>query len=219
MLYTTQTLPHYVYLHMTKKCRQEVTGHKRSIHTSGSGGTLRKRSKGPVKQGNKRTLPSSAESSTRSRKGIRKAEALIQERDIGRYNLRPRIQKAAESRSSRGEMRDQGGPVWSRGRRFQDPRPYIKKNPSYRQQTRRQSRQEQEQELRSGRSSRQCPRRGRGSRQRDRQEMRGKSTRRRTLSLEVLIGDVNANRKYYPVDLYTMKGNRLPNFKTVRLIV
>ncbi|GFY55827.1 hypothetical protein TNIN_346051, partial [Trichonephila inaurata madagascariensis] len=58
-------------------------------------------------------------------------------------------------------MHDQGAPVWLGGRRFQEPRPYNK-NPSYRQESRRQSHQEQEQELRSGQSSRQSPQRGGG---------------------------------------------------------
>ncbi|GFS28727.1 hypothetical protein TNIN_41561 [Trichonephila inaurata madagascariensis] len=70
-------------------------------------------------------------------------------------------------------MQDQGGPVRSRGKRFQEPRPYSK-NISYRQDSRCQSCQEQEQELRSGRSNRQNPRRGRRSRQQERQETRGR---------------------------------------------
>ncbi|GFY52185.1 DDE_Tnp_1_7 domain-containing protein [Trichonephila inaurata madagascariensis] len=156
-------------------------------------GPERKCSKGPIRQGDKRRLPSSANS---SRKRFRQAEVSIQERDIGQYNLRPRIKKAAESRPSRGEMQDQWGPVRSRGKRFQEPRPYSKKNPNYKQQTRCQSRLEKEQELRSRQSSRQCPRRGRGSRRQERQEMRGKSTSRKTASLEVLVGDVSDKKKY-----------------------
>ncbi|GFS93348.1 hypothetical protein TNCV_2697971 [Trichonephila clavipes] len=53
------------------------------------------------------------------RKRSRQAEASTQEQDIGQYSSRPRIKKATESRPSRGEMQDQGGPVLSRGRRFQ----------------------------------------------------------------------------------------------------
>ncbi|GFU33801.1 hypothetical protein TNCV_2828221 [Trichonephila clavipes] len=52
-----------------------------------------------------------------------------------------------------GGMQDQGGPMRSKGIVFQEPRPYSKKNQGYTQQYTRQSRQEQEQELRSGRSS------------------------------------------------------------------
>ncbi|GFU24327.1 hypothetical protein TNCV_4330121 [Trichonephila clavipes] len=145
-------------------------GYKRSIHTSRSEGPERKRSKGSVRQGDKRRLLASANSSTHSRKRSRQAEASIQERDIGQYNLRHRIRKEAESRPSRGEMQDQGGPVRSRGRRFQVPRPYNK-DPSYKQQSRRQSCQGQEPKSRQ--SSRQSPHR-RGARQQQRQEMGGK---------------------------------------------
>ncbi|GFY68742.1 hypothetical protein TNIN_24261 [Trichonephila inaurata madagascariensis] len=133
----------------TKKCRQEVTRYKRSIPTSRSGGPQRKRSKGPERQVDKRRVSSSVNSYTPSRKKFWQAETTLQDRDIGPHNLWIRVKKAAESRSSRGEMHDQGGPVRSRERKFQDPRPYNK-NPSYRQQSRRQSRQEQEQEPRSG---------------------------------------------------------------------
>ncbi|GFY75672.1 integrase catalytic domain-containing protein, partial [Trichonephila inaurata madagascariensis] len=77
-------------------------------------------------------------------------------------------------------MQDQGGPVRSRGRRFQDPRPYIKKNQRYKQQSTRQSRQKQKHELRSGRSSRQSPKRSTGFRQQERQDMGEKSTSRWT---------------------------------------
>ncbi|GFY56604.1 hypothetical protein TNIN_237271 [Trichonephila inaurata madagascariensis] len=132
------------WLQMTsknKKSKEEMMGYKRSINTSRSGGPERKRSKGPIRQGDKRRLPASAHSSTHS--------SILVFYSF-QYNLRPRIKKAAESRPSRGEMQDQGGPVRSRGRRFQESRPYSKKNTNYKQQTRRQSRQEQEQELTSG---------------------------------------------------------------------
>ncbi|GFX87327.1 retrovirus-related Pol polyprotein from transposon 17.6 [Trichonephila clavipes] len=79
------------------------------------------------------------------RKRFRQAEASIPELDIGQYNLRLRVKKAAESRPSRGKMQDQGGPVRSRGRRFQESRPYNK-DQRYKQQCTRQSCQEQEQE-------------------------------------------------------------------------
>ncbi|GFT82496.1 hypothetical protein TNCV_4173401 [Trichonephila clavipes] len=101
-------------------------GYKRSIHTSRLGGPERKCEKGPVTQGDKRRLPSSSNYSTHSRKRFRQAEASIRELDIGRYNLWPRGKKEAESRPSRGQMQDQGGPVRSKGRRFQESRPYNK---------------------------------------------------------------------------------------------
>ncbi|GFY66169.1 hypothetical protein TNIN_18841, partial [Trichonephila inaurata madagascariensis] len=56
-------------------------------------GPERKRGKGPHRQGDKRRLPSSANSSTHSRKRFRQAEALIEELDIGRYNLRLRVKR------------------------------------------------------------------------------------------------------------------------------
>ncbi|GFY58993.1 hypothetical protein TNIN_406521 [Trichonephila inaurata madagascariensis] len=79
-----------------------------------SGEPERKRGKRLVRQGDKRRLPSSAKTSNRSRKRFRQGEASIQERGISQYNLRSR--KNTESRSSRGEMQHQGGPVWPRGR-------------------------------------------------------------------------------------------------------
>ncbi|GFY37524.1 hypothetical protein TNIN_190191 [Trichonephila inaurata madagascariensis] len=94
------------------------------------------------------------------------------ELDIGQYNWRPRGEKAV-SRSSRGQMQDQGVPVRFRGRRFQESRPYNK-DQRYKQQSTHQNRQEQEQEMRRGRSSRQSSRRSRGASQQQRQEMGGK---------------------------------------------
>ncbi|GFX30393.1 hypothetical protein TNCV_3460441 [Trichonephila clavipes] len=81
------------------------------------------------------------------RKKIWPAETSLQQREVGPYNLRPRVKvnKEAGSRSSRGEMQDEGGSIRSRGKRFQEPRPYSK-NSSYRQESRRQSSQESEQE-------------------------------------------------------------------------
>ncbi|GFY70890.1 hypothetical protein TNIN_200431 [Trichonephila inaurata madagascariensis] len=83
----------------TKKFRQEVTGYKRSILLQGPG------------------------TSEKTKKRTRQVKTTLQKRDIGPYNLRPRVKKAAESKSSRGEMHDQGRPLLSRGRRFQQPRP------------------------------------------------------------------------------------------------
>ncbi|GFW91860.1 hypothetical protein TNCV_4080201 [Trichonephila clavipes] len=81
-------------------------------------------------------------------KRLRQAQASIPELDIGQYNLRPRVIKAAESKPSRGQMQDQGGPLRCRGSRFQESRPYNK-DQRYKQQSTRESRQEQELELRS----------------------------------------------------------------------
>ncbi|GFW04705.1 uncharacterized protein TNCV_3897571 [Trichonephila clavipes] len=88
------------------KSRKEVIGHKRSVNTSRSGGPERKRSKVPVKQGDKRNLSASANCSNYYRKKFHTAEA-----DIGRYTLWSKVKEAAESRPSRGKMQDQGVPV------------------------------------------------------------------------------------------------------------
>ncbi|GFX68504.1 transposable element Tc3 transposase [Trichonephila clavipes] len=65
------------------------------------------------------------------------------------------------------------------------------KNQGYKQQSISQSRQE----TKRGRLRCQNSRRSRGAQQQQRQEMRGKSTSRRTASLEVLVGDIN-NKKH-----------------------
>ncbi|GFU15192.1 hypothetical protein TNCV_4559051 [Trichonephila clavipes] len=175
-----------------KESRKEVIGYKRSIHTSKSGGPQRKCGKVQVRQGDKRILPLSTNHSNYSRKRFWKAEASIPKIDIGLYNLRPRMKKAAESRPSRGQAQDQGGPVQSR-----NPDPTAKSTDTCSSSTRWSSQeQEQEQKPRSGRSSRQSSRRSRGAEQQQRQEMGGKSISRRTASLEVLVGDVSNKKKY-----------------------
>ncbi|GFY77715.1 hypothetical protein TNIN_374551, partial [Trichonephila inaurata madagascariensis] len=101
--------------------------------------------------------------------------ALLHQRETGPYNLRPRnkFTKESGSRSSRGEMQAQGGPVRSRGERFQKPRPYSQ-NRRFRQKAKHQGHQEPEQEPRNGRSIRQSQRRGRNSSQQERHEMKGR---------------------------------------------
>ncbi|GFY71253.1 hypothetical protein TNIN_427121 [Trichonephila inaurata madagascariensis] len=148
---------------------------------NGSGGPERKRGKVPVKKGDKRSLTASANCSYYYRKKFRRAEAATSELDIGRYNLRSRTKETSESRSSRRQTQDQGGPVRSRGRRYQEYRPYNK-DQGCKQQSTSQSRQEH----RRGRSSSQNSSR-KGAKQQQRQEMVGKSTSRRTASLEVLL--------------------------------
>ncbi|GFX58115.1 uncharacterized protein TNCV_4048731 [Trichonephila clavipes] len=108
------------------------------------------------------------------------------ERDTGRYNLRHRGKEIMESRPSSEQIQDQGGPVRSRGRRYQEYRRYTK-DPGYKQQSISQSCQE----IKRGRSGGQNSRRNRGVRQQQRQEMGGKSNSKRTALLEVLLGDVN----------------------------
>ncbi|GFV42116.1 hypothetical protein TNCV_3544431 [Trichonephila clavipes] len=79
-------------------------------------------------------------------------------------------------------MQAQGGPVRSRGERFQKP------SPSCRQESRHPSRQEQE--PRSSRFSCQSPRQDRNSRQKECQQMSGTPASGSTASLHVLVGDV-----------------------------
>ncbi|GFY23769.1 uncharacterized protein TNCV_1630511 [Trichonephila clavipes] len=171
------------------KSRKEVIGYKRFINTSRSGGPERKRGKVPVKQGYKRSLPTSTNSFNNYRKKFRREEAAMPEQDTGRYNLRFRRKEITEFRPSREQIQDQGGPVRSKGRRYQDYKPYTK-DQGYKQLSTSQSRQEPKR----GRSSCQNSR-SRGAQQQQRQEMGGKSTSRRTESLEVLVGDIS-NKKH-----------------------
>ncbi|GFW47083.1 hypothetical protein TNCV_55361 [Trichonephila clavipes] len=85
-----------------------MTGYKRKTLTSRSGGPQRKRNKDPERQIYNRGVPSSA--NTPFRKKIRQDETSLQQRDIGPYNLRPRVKVNKEDgfRSSKGEMQDQG---------------------------------------------------------------------------------------------------------------
>ncbi|GFY52846.1 hypothetical protein TNIN_438841 [Trichonephila inaurata madagascariensis] len=91
-----------------KKSRKEVMVYKRSIPTSWSRGPERKRGKGPVTQVDKRRLTSSANSSNHSRKNFQQAEASIQERSIGQYNLRHVIQNQLSPDHPEEECRTKG---------------------------------------------------------------------------------------------------------------
>ncbi|GFW04030.1 hypothetical protein TNCV_2051461 [Trichonephila clavipes] len=73
--------------------------------------------------------------------------------DLGGRRKSNTFNKEASSRSSGGDMQDQEEPVWYRRERFQKPCPYNQKT-SYREESRRQIRQESEQEPWNGRSSR-----------------------------------------------------------------
>ncbi|GFT49822.1 uncharacterized protein TNCV_1545391 [Trichonephila clavipes] len=68
------------------------------------------------------------------RKKVRREEAAMPERDTSRYNLWSR-RKIAEYRRSSGQIQDQGGPVWSRGKRYQEFIPYNKEQGSKQQST------------------------------------------------------------------------------------
>ncbi|GFT01412.1 hypothetical protein TNCV_3215221 [Trichonephila clavipes] len=81
------------------------------------------------------------------RKKCRREEAARPEQDACRYNLKPRRTDRAESRSSSEQIKDQRAPVWSRGRREQY-RPYYKE-----QGCKQQSRSQNGQETKRGRSS------------------------------------------------------------------
>ncbi|GFY74459.1 hypothetical protein TNIN_408141, partial [Trichonephila inaurata madagascariensis] len=134
-----------------------VTGCKRRNPSSNSKGPQRKKNRGPERQLNKRGLPSSSNLNCHLNKKLRQSEESIQQREAGPYHLCPRnkVTKEASSRSSRGEMQDQGGTVRSRGERYKRSSPYNQSR-HYRQQSKHQSKPEQE--PRNGRSSRQSPR-------------------------------------------------------------
>ncbi|PRD22262.1 UNVERIFIED_CONTAM: hypothetical protein NCL1_49551 [Trichonephila clavipes] len=89
------------------------------------------------------------------------------ERDTGRYNLRSRRKEIAESRPSSEQIQDQGGPIRSRGRRYQEYRSYTK-HQGNKQQPTSQSRQETKRGWSSCRISRSS-----GHQQRQRQGMEG----------------------------------------------
>ncbi|GFU69083.1 hypothetical protein TNCV_4458101 [Trichonephila clavipes] len=114
-----------------RETKEKMTGHKedqgvtdkRTPHVGSKESSLqtsrvpeKKRGKVSMRHGEKRSLPASTNCSNCYRKKFWRAEAATSELDICLYNLRSRIKEAAESRPSRGQRQDQGGPVWSRGR-------------------------------------------------------------------------------------------------------
>ncbi|GFX75434.1 uncharacterized protein TNCV_2547051 [Trichonephila clavipes] len=141
--------------------------YKRS-HESRSGGPERKVQKGSEHRVNKRNLSSNDTNSDlpKYRKKSRREETVTP--TTCSYNLRPRIGKREESRPTIERKTQQGYPVRSRKGRERNDGPYIEERTK---------------------SSNKNARRG-GDQQRQDQERRGTWTKK-SLSLEVLVGNAN----------------------------
>ncbi|GFW88988.1 uncharacterized protein TNCV_2684221 [Trichonephila clavipes] len=152
---------------MIKKSKNERLGYKRS-NESRSGGPERKVQKGSEHRVNKRNLSSNDINSVlpKYRKKSRREETVVP--TTSGYNLRPRNGKGVESRPTIERKTQQGGPVRSRKGRGRNDSPYIEERT---------------------RSSNKNARRG-GDQQRQDQERRGACTKK-SLSLEVLVGNAN----------------------------
>ncbi|GFW16466.1 retrovirus-related Pol polyprotein from transposon opus [Trichonephila clavipes] len=148
--------------------KNERLAYKRS-HESRSGGPERKVQKGSEHRVNKRALPSNYRTNhslTKFRKKSRREETVTP--TTSGYNLRPRIGKREESRPTIDRKTQQGGPSRSRKGRERNDSPYIEERT---------------------RSSNKNARRG-VDQQRQDQERRGTCTKK-SLSLEVLVGNAN----------------------------
>ncbi|GFX09759.1 uncharacterized protein TNCV_653581 [Trichonephila clavipes] len=153
---------------MIKRGKKERLPYKRS-HESRSGGPERKVQKGSEHRVNKRALSSNYRTNhslTKYRKKSRREETVTP--TTSGYNLRPRIGKREESRPTIERKAQQGGPVRSRKGRERNDSPYIEERT---------------------RSSNKNARRG-GDQQWQDQERRGTWTKK-SLSLEVLVGNAN----------------------------
>ncbi|GFX08448.1 uncharacterized protein TNCV_3269371 [Trichonephila clavipes] len=135
----------------------------------GTGGPERKVQKGSEHRVNKRALSSNYRTNhsfTKYRKKIRREETVTP--TTSGYNIRPRIGKREESRPTIKRKTQQGGPSRSRKCRERNDSPYIKERT---------------------RSSNKNARRG-GDQQRQDTERRGTWTKK-SLSMEVLVGNAN----------------------------
>ncbi|GFS62765.1 uncharacterized protein TNCV_3201991 [Trichonephila clavipes] len=152
---------------MIKRGKKERLPYKRS-HESRSGGPERKVQKGSEHRVNKRNLSSNDTNSDlpKFRKKSRRKETVTP--TTSGYNLRPRIGKREESRLTIERKAQQRGPVRSRKGRERNDSLYIEERT---------------------RSSNKNARRG-GDQQRQDQERRGTWTKK-SLSLEVLVGNAN----------------------------
>ncbi|GFS87521.1 retrovirus-related Pol polyprotein from transposon opus [Trichonephila clavipes] len=152
---------------MIKKNKNESLGYKRSNEYR-SGGPKRKVPKGSEHRVNKRSLSSNDSNGVlpRLRNKNRREETLMS--STSGYNLRPRKGKRDESRLTIERKTQKGRPVRSRKGRERNDSPYIKEGT---------------------RSSNKNARRG-GDQQRQDQERTGTSTKK-SLSLEVLVGNAN----------------------------
>ncbi|GFU46292.1 retrovirus-related Pol polyprotein from transposon 412 [Trichonephila clavipes] len=152
---------------MIKKSKNERLGHKRS-NESRSGGPERKIQNVSEHRVNKRNLSSNDSNSVlpRLRRKNRREETVTP--TTSSYNLRPRKGKREESRLTIERKTQQGRPVRSRKGRERNDSPYIEERT---------------------RSSNKNARRG-GDQQWQDQERRGTCTKK-SLSLEVLVGNAN----------------------------
>ncbi|GFT67076.1 uncharacterized protein TNCV_4313401 [Trichonephila clavipes] len=149
-----------------KRSKKEIIGYKRS-RESGSSGPERKIQKGSISKRNKRTLSSNDSNvlpvCSKKRRTQDKVAA-----STNRYIFRPRGGSEVESRLAMEMKTQQGGPVRSRQGRGRKDKPYI------------------EERTRSGNRNAKM----RDDQQREDQERKGVSTRR-SLSLEILLGNAN----------------------------
>ncbi|GFX34200.1 uncharacterized protein TNCV_2894071 [Trichonephila clavipes] len=149
-----------------KRSKNKVLGYKRS-RESGSSGPERKIWKGLDYRVPKRALSSNVSNVLRKCSSNRPKQDKVAAGG-NKYNLRPRGGREVESRPAMERKTQQGEPVRSRKGRGRNDNPYI------------------EERTRSG--NRNAIRRD--DQQREEQERKGASTRR-SLSLEVLIGNGN----------------------------
>ncbi|GFY29873.1 retrovirus-related Pol polyprotein from transposon 412 [Trichonephila clavipes] len=147
---------------------QRRSNDSRDGKKKGSGGPERKVQKGSEHSIPKRNLSSNYNNTVlpKYRKKSRSAETITP--NTSGYNLRPRKGKIEESRQTIERKTQQGGPVRSRKGRERNDSPYIEERT---------------------RSSNKNARRG-GDQQRQDQERRGTCTKK-SLSLEVLVGNAN----------------------------
>ncbi|GFX40154.1 uncharacterized protein TNCV_4317901 [Trichonephila clavipes] len=152
---------------MIKKSKNERLDNKRS-NESRSEGPERKVQKGSEHRVNKRNLSSNDTNSVlpKYRKKSRREETVAP--TTSGYNLRPRKGKREESRLTIERKTQQGGPVRSRKGRERNDSPYVEERT---------------------RSSNKNARRG-GDQQRQDQARTGTCTKK-SLSLEVLVGNAN----------------------------
>ncbi|GFX76148.1 retrovirus-related Pol polyprotein from transposon 17.6 [Trichonephila clavipes] len=148
---------------------QRRSNDSRDGKKKGSGGPERKFQKGSEHRVPKRALSSNYRTNhglTKFRKKSRREETVTP--ITSGYNLRPRIGKREEIRTTIERKTQQGGPVRSRKGRERNDSPYIEERT---------------------RSSNKNARRG-GDQQRQGQERKGTCTKK-SLSLEVLVGNAN----------------------------
>ncbi|GFU24958.1 uncharacterized protein TNCV_340031 [Trichonephila clavipes] len=145
----------------------ETVEYKRSLD-SGSGGPEKKIRKSIGDRGDKRTLSlNNTHDLPQFRKKVRTKETVMP--STSGYNLRPRRGTKVESLPTNEKRIQQGGPVRVRRSRDHQYRPYI-----------------EEQAKSSSRNTR-----SRSSQQQNCQKRKGEANSNTSISLEVLVGDIN----------------------------